>query len=223
MCIQMGKTVEEPGRMKFETEEFYVKSEAEMAALFPNCPDALENTQRIADLCNVEFQFGTYHLPEFKLPEAGPTGTPTLKSCAWSFARRYPNAPEEHRQQLAYEMDMIRKMGFVDYFLIVSDFIGYAKSHGIPVGPGRGSAARVHGGLLPGDHRRGPMKYSLYFERFLNPERVSMPDIDVDFCYRRRGEVITTSTASTAPTMWPRSSPSAPWPPKGPSGTWAGP
>ena len=191
MCIQMGKTVEEPGRMKFETEEFYVKSEAEMAALFPNCPDALENTQRIADLCNVEFQFGTYHLPEFKLPEGWTDGDAYFeKLCLEGFARRYPNAPEEHRQQLAYEMDMIRKMGFVDYFLIVSDFIGYAKRHQIPVGPGRGSAAGSMVSYCLDITDVDPTKYGLYFERFLNPERVTMPDIDIDFCIRRRQEVI---------------------------------
>ena len=191
MCIQMGKTVEEPGRMKFETEEFYVKSEAEMAALFPNCPDALENTQKIADLCNVEFQFGTYHLPEFKLPEGWTDGDAYFeKLCLEGFARRYPNAPEEHRQQLAYEMDMIRKMGFVDYFLIVSDFIAYAKNHGIPVGPGRGSAAGSMVSYCLNITDLDPVKYNLYFERFLNPERVTMPDIDIDFCIRRRQEVI---------------------------------
>ena len=191
MCIQMGKTVDEPGRMKFETEEFYVKSEAEMAALFPNCPEALENTQKIADLCNVEFQFGTYHLPEFKLPEGWTDGDAYFeKLCLDGFAQRYPDAPEDYRKQLSYEMDMIRKMGFVDYFLIVSDFIGYAKRHDIPVGPGRGSAAGSMVSYCLHITDVDPTKYGLFFERFLNPERVTMPDIDIDFCIRRRQEVI---------------------------------
>ena len=191
MCIQMGKTVDDPGRMKFETEEFYVKSEAEMRALFPQCPEAIENTQRVADLCNVEFEFGTYHLPEFKLPE-GYTDRDAYfeRLCLDGFKRRYPKEPPEYLQQLRYEMDMIRKMGFVDYFLIVSDFIGYAKRSGIPVGPGRGSAAGSVVSYCLDITDVEPMKYSLYFERFLNPERVTMPDIDIDFCIRRRQEVI---------------------------------
>ena len=191
MCIQMGKTVDDPGRMKFETEEFYVKSEAEMRALFPQCPEAIENTQRVADLCNVEFEFGTYHLPEFKLPE-GYTDRDAYfeRLCLDGFKRRYPKEPPEYLQQLRYEMDMIRKMGIVDYFLIVSDFIGYAKRSGIPVGPGRGSAAGSVVSYCLDITDVEPMKYSLYFERFLNPERVTMPDIDIDFCIRRRQEVI---------------------------------
>ena len=191
MCIQMGKTVDDPGRMKFETEKFYVKSEAEMRALFPQCPEAIENTQRVADLCNVEFEFGTYHLPEFKLPE-GYTDRDAYfeRLCLDGFKRRYPKEPPEYLQQLRYEMDMIRKMGFVDYFLIVSDFIGYAKRSGIPVGPGRGSAAGSVVSYCLDITDVEPMKYSLYFERFLNPERVTMPDIDIDFCIRRRQEVI---------------------------------
>ena len=191
MCIQMGKTVDDPGRMKFETEDFYVKSEAEMRALFPQCPEAIENTQRVADLCNVEFEFGTYHLPDFKLPE-GYTDRDAYfeRLCLDGFKRRYPKEPPEYLQQLRYEMDMIRKMGFVDYFLIVSDFIGYAKRSGIPVGPGRGSAAGSVVSYCLDITDVEPMKYSLYFERFLNPERVTMPDIDIDFCIRRRQEVI---------------------------------
>ena len=142
MCIQMGKTVDDPNRMKFETEEFYVKTEAEMAALFPNYPEALENTVKIAQLCNVEFEFGKYHLPHFQLPEGWTDGDAYFeKLCMDGFRWRYPSQPQEYLDKLRYEMDMIRKMGFVDYFLIVSDFIAYAKGHGIPVGPGRGSAA----------------------------------------------------------------------------------
>ena len=191
MCIQMGKTVDDPGRMKFETEEFYVKSEEEMAALFARYPGALENTQKIADLCEVEFQFGTYHLPEFKLPEGWTDGDAYFeKLCLEGFRRRYADEPPAYRQQLAYEMDMIRRMGFVDYFLIVSDFIGYAKGCGIPVGPGRGSAAGSMVSYCLDITDVDPTKYGLYFERFLNPERVTMPDIDIDFCIRRRQEVI---------------------------------
>ena len=191
MCIQMGKTVEDPGRMRFETPEFYIKSEAEMAALFPDWPEAVENTARIADLCSLDFQFGVYHLPEFKLPPGETDGDAYFeKLCRAGFARRYPGGSPDYEKQLEYEMAMIRRMGFVEYFLIVSDFIGYAKSKGIPVGPGRGSAAGSMVAYCLDITDVDPMKYSLYFERFLNPERVSMPDIDVDFCYRRRGEVI---------------------------------
>ena len=191
MCIQTGKTLDEPNRMRFETREFYVKSEAEMAALFPNHPEALENTAKIAELCNVEFEFGKYHLPHFQLPEGWTDGEAYFKKlCLDGFARRYPDGPEEYRKQLQYEMHMIRKMGFVDYFLIVSDFIAFAKGNGIPVGPGRGSAAGSMVSYCLNITDLDPMKYSLYFERFLNPERVSMPDIDIDFCIRRRQEVI---------------------------------
>ncbi len=191
MCIQTGKTVDDPNRMKFETREFYVKSEEEMAALLPDHPEAIENTARIADLCNVEFEFGKYHLPHFQLPEGWTDGEAYFRHlCLEGFARRYPDQPEDHRKQLEYEMDMIRKMGFVDYFLIVSDFIAFAKNSGIPVGPGRGSAAGSMVSYCLNITDLDPMKYNLYFERFLNPERVSMPDIDIDFCIRRRQEVI---------------------------------
>ena len=191
MCIQMGRTVEDPSRMRFETPEFYIKSEQEMAALFPHWPQALENTARIAEACNVDFEFGVYHLPEFKLPDGWTDGDAYFETlCRQGFARRYPQGSPEYEKQLEYEMAMIRRMGFVEYFLIVSDFIGYAKSHDIPVGPGRGSAAGSMVAYCLDITDVDPMKYSLYFERFLNPERVSMPDIDVDFCYRRRGEVI---------------------------------
>ncbi len=191
MCIQMGRTVEDPSRMRFETPEFYLKSEQEMAALFPHWPQALENTAKIAEACNVDFEFGVYHLPEFKLPDGWTDGDAYFETlCRQGFARRYPQGSPEYEKQLEYEMAMIRRMGFVEYFLIVSDFIGYAKSHDIPVGPGRGSAAGSMVAYCLDITDVDPMKYSLYFERFLNPERVSMPDIDVDFCYRRRGEVI---------------------------------
>lgn len=191
MCIQMGKTLDDPGRMKFETSEFYVKSEEEMAALFPDCPEAIENTEKIARLCSVEFEFGKYHLPHFQLPDGWDNGEDYFRYlCLEGFARRYPDRPPGYLKQLEYEMAMIRKMGFVDYFLIVSDFIAFAKGSGIPVGPGRGSAAGSMVSYCLNITDLDPMKYSLYFERFLNPERVSMPDIDIDFCIRRRQEVI---------------------------------
>ena len=191
MCIQTGKTLDDPNRMRFETREFFVKSEEEMAALFPGHPEALENTANIARLCNVEFEFGKYHLPLFQLPEGWTDGDAYFETlCLDGFAWRYPDQPPEYRKQLEYEMAMIRKMGFVDYFLIVSDFIGYAKGQGIPVGPGRGSAAGSMVAYCLNITNVDPMEYGLYFERFLNPERVSMPDIDIDFCPRRRQEVI---------------------------------
>lgn len=190
MCIQMGKTVDDPTRMKFETQEFYIKDADEMAALFPEHPDALENTVKIAERCQVEFEFGKYHLPEFDVPEGYTALQYLQKLCNEGFAARYPDDDGTVRKRLQYEINMITKMGFVDYFLIVSDFIGYAKRQGIPVGPGRGSAAGSVVSYCLGITDLDPIHYSLYFERFLNPERVSMPDIDVDFCYVRRPEVI---------------------------------
>ena len=190
MCIQMGKTVDDPTRMKFETQEFYIKDADEMAALFPDHPEALENTVRITERCQVEFEFGKYHLPEFDVPEGYTALEYLQKLCGEGFAVRYPDDDGTVRARLQYEIDMIAKMGFVDYFLIVSDFIGYAKRNGIPVGPGRGSAAGSIVSYCLGITDLDPIHYSLYFERFLNPERVSMPDIDVDFCYVRRPEVI---------------------------------
>lgn len=190
VCIQTGRTLEDPNRMKFASEEFYVKSEAEMRSLFPEHPEAIENTQRIVEQCDLTFEFGKYHLPEFTCPEGYTADQWFDHLCYNGFARRYPNGSEEYRQRLQYEMDMIRKMGFVDYFLIVSDFTQYAKDHLIPVGPGRGSAAGSMVAYCMNITDVDPMKYDLYFERFLNPERVTMPDIDMDFCVRRRGEVI---------------------------------
>ncbi len=191
MCIQTGKTEDDPNRMRFEREEMYVKSTEEMEALFGKYPGAMENTQKIADMCQVEFEFGKYHLPEFHLPEGESDPDAYFeKLCREGFARRYPDRPAEYEKQLEYEMGVIRQMGFVDYFLIVSDFIGYAKRNGIPVGPGRGSAAGSIVAYAMAITEIDPMKYGLFFERFLNPERVTMPDIDVDFCPRRREEVI---------------------------------
>ena len=190
LCIQTGRTVDEPNRMRFESEEFYLKSEEEMRALFPEFGDAADNTVKIAEMCSFDFEFGHYHLPRFKLPEGENDSYEYLKKlCEKGFAERFPTRPEVHAQ-LEYELEMIHKMGFVDYFLIVSDFIGYAKRNGIPVGPGRGSAAGSVVSYCLHITDVDPIKYSLFFERFLNPERVSMPDIDVDFCVNRRGEVI---------------------------------
>ena len=191
MCIQTGKTVNEAERMRFETQEFYLKSEEEMRALFPDRQDAADNTVEIAAKCNFDFEFGHYHLPRFQLPEGETDSFEYLKKlCEAGFERRYGPEREDAKKQMDYELDMIKRMGFVDYFLIVSDFIGYAKGRGIPVGPGRGSAAGSVVSYCLNITDVDPIKYSLYFERFLNPERVSMPDIDIDFCVRRRGEVI---------------------------------
>lgn len=191
MCIQTGKTLDEPNRMSFETEEFYLKSGDEMAALFPNTPEALANTVKIAEMCNFDFEFGHYHLPNFELPEGETDAYEYLrKQCEKGFPKRYPNPTPEHRERLEYELGIISSMGFVDYFLIVADFIGYAKRNGIPVGPGRGSGAASIVAYCLEITDIDPIQYDLYFERFLNPERVSMPDFDVDFCPNRRQEVI---------------------------------
>ncbi len=191
MCIQTGKTLDDPNRMRFETPELYLKSEEEMRALFPDLPEACDVTGEIADKCRYDFSFGRYHLPEFRLPPGETDSFAYLqKLCREGFARRYGEGSPSLRDQLAYELNMIRQMGFVDYFLIVADFVNFAKSSGIPVGPGRGSAAGSMVSYTLNITDVDPVKYSLFFERFLNPERVSMPDIDMDFCVRRRGEVI---------------------------------
>lgn len=190
MCIQMGKTVDDDDRMKMDCDQLYLKSEEEMTELFSYIPEALENTQKIADRCNVEIEFGKFHLPKFEIPN-GLTAYEYLKQLVDRGMReRYPNADENVISRMQYELDTISQMGYVDYFLIVWDFIHYAKSHGIPVGPGRGSAAGSVVAYCLHITDVDPIKYSLIFERFLNPERVSMPDIDIDFCYVRRGEVI---------------------------------
>ena len=190
MCIQMGKTVDDEDRMKMDCDQLYLKSEEEMTELFSYIPEALENTQKIADRCNVEIEFGKFHLPKFEIPN-GLTAYEYLKQLVDRGMReRYSNADESVVSRMQYELDTISQMGYVDYFLIVWDFIHYAKSHGIPVGPGRGSAAGSVVAYCLHITDVDPIKYSLIFERFLNPERVSMPDIDIDFCYVRRGEVI---------------------------------
>ena len=190
LCIQTGKTVDDENRMRYEPQNFYLRSTEEMEALFSGYPDAVENTQRIADRCQLEFTFGKYHLPEFKLPPGYDSPTYLRKLCDEGFARRYGGTKPEYRRQLEYELAMIEKMGFTDYFLIVSDFVNYARKAGIPVGPGRGSAAGSMVAYCLHITDIDPMQYQLYFERFLNPERVSMPDIDMDFGDTRRGEVV---------------------------------
>lgn len=192
LCIQTGKTVDDPDRMKFSSPELYLKSEEEMRALFPEEPQAADITEEIAARCHYDFEFGHYHLPEYKLPEGETDSFAYLtRLCREGYVRRYgETGTSEMEAQLRYELDMIHRMGFVDYFLIVWDFVHYAKSHGIPVGPGRGSAAGSMVSYTLGITDVDPIRYSLFFERFLNPERVSMPDIDMDFCVRRRGEVI---------------------------------
>lgn len=190
LCIQTGKTVDEPNRMKFQTQEFYLKSEKEMRSLFPNCEEAFENTVRIADMCNLEFTFHEYHLPAFPVPEGYTNEEFFRKLCMDGFRERYVNPPREYMDRLEYEIGVISHMGYVNYYLIVWDFIRFAKESGIPVGPGRGSGAASIVAYCMHITEVDPMKYALIFERFLNPERVSMPDFDTDFCQERRGEVI---------------------------------
>ena len=190
LCIQTGKLVEDEKRMRYEPRNFYVRSSEEMEKLFSQYPQALENTERIAEMCNLEFTFGKYHLPEFRVPEGETAQSYIRRLCGEGFQRRYGDRHPEYQKQLNYELDMIERMGFTDYFLIVSDFVRFAKSQGIPVGPGRGSAAGSMVSYCLDITDVEPMKYGLYFERFLNPERVSMPDIDMDFGDTRRDEVV---------------------------------
>ena len=191
MCIQTGKTLSDPGRMKMTTRQLYVKSEEEMRALFPNFPDAIENTAKIAARCNVEFDFSTTHLPKFPLPEGETDALAYLRAlCEKGLKERYGEGRGDARERMEYELGVISGMGYVDYFLIVWDFIHYARTHGVGVGPGRGSGAGSIVAYCLGITAIDPIQYNLLFERFLNPERVSMPDIDVDFDYERRGQVI---------------------------------
>ena len=190
LCIQTGKKLSDENRMRYEGGQYYVKSEEEMAALFPYARQALENTQKIADRCSVEIEFGVTKLPKYDVPEGYTSWEYLQKLCYEGLDQRYRTPSQELKDRLAYELDTIRHMGYVDYFLIVWDFIKYAKDHGIAVGPGRGSAAGSIVSYCLGITTIDPIHYQLLFERFLNPERVSMPDIDVDFCYERRQEVI---------------------------------
>lgn len=190
LCIQTGKKVADENRMRYEGGQYYVKSEEEMRALFPYAPEALENTHKIAERCNVEIEFGVTKLPRYEVPEGYDSWTYLKYLCEEGFQERYPEDDGTLRERLQYELQTIKGMGYVDYFLIVWDFINFARSHDIAVGPGRGSAA---GSIVAYSLKItdiDPIRYQLLFERFLNPERVSMPDIDVDFCYERRQEVI---------------------------------
>ena len=191
VCIGTNHTVDEPNDMAFETDEFYVKSEEEMRGIFSAIPEALDNTQKIADRCNVTFEFGHTKLPAFNAPDGRDNVEYFESMCKEGLYRRYGENPApELWERLNYELDIIKRMGYVNYYLIVHDFINYAKSVGIPVGPGRGSGAGSICAYCIGITDIDPIKYHLLFERFLNPERVSMPDFDVDFCYERRQEVI---------------------------------
>ena len=190
LCIQTGKKVTDENRMRYEGGQYYLKSEEEIAAVFPYAREALENTHRIAERCNVEIEFGVTKLPKYDVPEGYDAWSYLNKLCEDGFAERYPEDDGSLKERLHYELDVIHSMGYVDYFLIVWDFIHFAKSHGIMVGPGRGSAAGSIVAYCLAITDIDPVKYQLIFERFLNPERVSMPDIDVDFCFERRQEVI---------------------------------
>lgn len=190
LCIQTGKKVSDENRMRYEGGQFYCKSPEEMAELFPYAPEAIENTHKIAQRCNVDIEFGVTKLPKYEVPDGFDSVSYLRHLCFNGLEKRYPGYGEELKERLEYELDVISTMGYVDYFLIVWDFINYAKSNGISVGPGRGSAAGSIIAYCLEITDIDPIKYSLIFERFLNPERVSMPDIDIDFCYERRQEVI---------------------------------
>ncbi len=190
LCIQTGKKLADEDRMRYEGGQYYVKSEEEMKGLFPYAWEAVENTQRIADRCHVEIEFGVTKLPHFEVPAGYDSWSYLLKLCSDGMAERYPSDDGTLQKRLEYELDIIKRMGYVDYFLIVWDFINYARENGIPVGPGRGSAAGSIVSYCLHITNIDPIRYNLLFERFLNPERVSMPDIDVDFCFERRQEVI---------------------------------
>ena len=191
ICIATNHTIDEESSLEFETDEFYLKTEDEMRQKFGYIEEAIQNTQKIADMCNFDFEFGNTKLPNFQVP-AGISHYDYLRDKSYKgLKEKYGENPDQHYiDRLEYELSVINSMGYVDYFLIVSDFIQYAKDHGIPVGPGRGSGAGSICAYCTGITNVDPIKYNLIFERFLNPERVSMPDIDVDFCYERRQEVI---------------------------------
>ena len=190
LCIQTQKKVNDENRMRYEGGQYYCKSEEEMRALFPYAQEAIDNTHKIAERCHIEIEFGHYKLPVFPVPDGYTAWDYLQKLCYEGLERRYVNPSRELKDRLAYELETIHSMGFVDYFLIVSDFIKYAKDNGIPVGPGRGSAAGSIVSYCLEITNIDPLKYSLLFERFLNPERLTMPDIDIDFCFERRQEVI---------------------------------
>lgn len=190
LCIQTGKTVDEEDRMRYPSDEFYLKSPEEMYKMFSNVPEALENTVKIAEECNFDYEFHKSKLPKFPLPEGTDAYTYLRDLCYSGLQKRYENITEKLKDRLEYELGVIKSMGYVDYFLIVWDFIRFARESKIMTGPGRGSGAGSIVAYTLGITKIDPIKYNLIFERFLNPERVSMPDIDSDFCYERRGEVI---------------------------------
>ena len=192
LCIQTGKKMQDPDRMRFETDELYIKSPEEMISYFKNIPEAIQNTVKIAEKCNFDFEFGVTKLPNYEVPAEYKTHAEYFrKLCNDGIKDRYGENPsKEVLDRLEYEVSIIEKMGYVDYYLIVWDFINYAKSQGISVGPGRGSGAGSIAAYAIGITDIDPIKYNLLFERFLNPERISMPDFDIDFCYERRQEVI---------------------------------
>ena len=190
LCIQTGKKVSDENRMRYEGGQYYVKSEEEMRALFPYAQEAIDNTHKIAERCNVEIEFGVTKLPKYEVPEGYDSWSYLNKLCQDGMAKRYPNDDGTLQERLSYELGVIHNMGYVDYFLIVWDFIHFARSHDIMVGPGRGSAAGSIVSYCLEITNIDPVRYDLLFERFLNPERVSMPDIDIDFCFERRQEVI---------------------------------
>ena len=190
LCIQTGKRVTDENRMRYEGGQYYCKSEEEMRALFPYAQEAIDNTHKIAQRCNVEIEFGVTKLPKYEVPEGYDSWGYLNKLCLDGMTRRYPKDDGTLKKRLDYELDVIHNMGYVDYFLIVWDFIHFARSHNIMVGPGRGSAAGSIVAYCLEITNIDPIRYDLLFERFLNPERVSMPDIDIDFCFERRQEVI---------------------------------
>ncbi|WP_427112785.1 DNA polymerase III subunit alpha [Megasphaera sueciensis] len=190
LCISTASTLDDPTHFRFSNDEFYMKSGDEMAALFPDMPEALETTLEIADKCNVEINFDERHLPKFPVPEGETDVTYLRKLCRQALPKKYDPVTDEVQKRLEYELDVIEKMGFPSYFLIVWDYVKFARDHKIPVGPGRGSAAGSVVAYLLGITGLDPLKYDLLFERFLNPERISMPDIDMDFCYENRSKII---------------------------------
>ena len=190
MCIQTGKTLADEQRMRMETNELYLKSPEQMAALFPQWPEALQNAADIASRCHVSFDFKTIHLPVFPLPEGQDAWTFLQEQCESGRRERYPADDPASKERLRYELDIVHRMGYDHYFLIVWDYVRFAKEHGIIVGPGRGSGAGSIAAYCLGITGLDPLRYNLLFERFLNPERISMPDFDIDFCYERRQEVI---------------------------------
>ena len=208
--------------MEFQTDEFYVKTTDEMYELFSMVPEACANTAKIAEQCNFDFEFGHTKIPYYKAPDGMDNQAYFEKLCWDGLERRYgPDVPQANIDRLKYEIGVVKTMGYTNYYLIVWDYINFAKSQGIPVGPGRGSGAGSIAAYCVGITDIDPIRYNLIFERFLNPERVSMPDFDVTSATSAGRRSSTTSTANTVRIMWRRSSPLVPWQPATPSGMWA--